>query len=231
MTANLAMTYGKVFASSCMWHRACVTNPLPKEFTQAEPEEETPKSKKEKQEKSIWANPRLHRTSSTKLVLSLAQQSKRRVYLRRAQQAASHMVPLSYSISIIYPALPSYQPHSALKCQRRPHISLSTQTAPGKHKKCPPAKYPPCDSSAATYSACSTLESEFCCKGGLLSQWNAHSMASRVTSTAALERSRIPNFGFGLFYLWSRYLKGKQGDQKCTWNAFMQGLHEKNETR
>lgn len=75
------------------------------------------------------------RVSSAKLVLSPAHQSRRRVHLLRAQRAVSLTVPLSNHISIIYSALPSYQPRSALKCQKRPHISPSTQTAPGERKK------------------------------------------------------------------------------------------------
>lgn len=141
------MTSGKVAAFSWTWLRANVTNLLPDDLTEEEPikakknkkKTETPaaaKYTKEKQQKRIWKNPRLYRRSSTKLVSRLARQSKRRVYLLRAQQALSLTVPLSYHISIIYSALPSYQPCSALKCQKLPHISPSMQTASGKGKKC-----------------------------------------------------------------------------------------------
>lgn len=129
---------------------------------------ETPaaaKYTKEKQQKRIWKNPRLYRRSSTKLVSRLARQSKRRIYLLRAQQALSLTVPLSYHISIIYSALPSYQPCSAHKCQKLPHISPSMQTASGKGKKCSLLQNIHHAIHLWRCTACSTVESEFWWRG------------------------------------------------------------------
>lgn len=145
-TANLPVTYAKEAAFPSTWQRAIVTNLLPAKFTQDKPMKDkgkknrkrrlaAAKSKNEKQNKRILKNPRFRQLSSTKPVSRLAHQSKRRVYLKRAQQAASLTVPLSLRISTFYSALPCYQPCSALKCQKRPHISPSMQTAPGKAKK------------------------------------------------------------------------------------------------
>lgn len=112
------MTYAKVAAISYTWQSASVTNRQPDDFTLDKPikprkrtEKETlatAKSKKDKQEKRIRKNPRLHRPNCFR---DFHTSQRGMFYLKRAQQAAS-LTCLCHTVSVSF-------------IQRCPPISLA----------------------------------------------------------------------------------------------------------